>query len=104
MDFVFTLAGSRIEQVHGRSLKGVSIHELHKSGGPTPAVEQYAEVARTAEPRYREGDLKVFGKAHWYGHRLLLPLSDDGERVNTLLLGILFWPTASIRTGPKAPA
>jgi hypothetical protein len=99
-DFVIALAGSRIEEVHGRSLKGVSIFELQKIMEKSPAIEQYAEVARTAEPRYREGDLKIFGKDFWYSHRLILPLSSDGARVDALLAGAVFMPMGEVRDPP----
>ncbi|MEE8189036.1 MAG: PAS domain-containing protein [Kiloniellales bacterium] len=94
-DFVFDLAGTRIEQVHGRSLKGVSLSELRTSLEVSPAIEQYREVARDGEPRSREGDLKIFGKEHWSSRRLLLPLSSDGKRVDTILAGAIFWPAGS---------
>ena len=94
-DFMFDLAGTRIEEVHGRSLKGISLSELRTSLELSPAVEQYREVARDGEPRYREGDLKIFGKEHWSSYRLLLPLSSDGKRVDTILAGGIFWPVGS---------
>ena len=94
-DFVFDLAGTRIEEVHGRSLKGVSLSELRTLLEVSPAIEQYREVACAGEPRYREGDLKIFGKEHWSSRRLLLPLSSDGKRVDTILAGGVFWPVGS---------
>ncbi len=96
-DFVFDLAGAQIEEVHGYSLKGVAISEQRTSLEVTPAVEQYREVAREAEPRYREGDLKPFGKEYWASKRLLLPLSSDGKKVDTVLAGAVFWPARAGR-------
>ncbi|MFQ5772966.1 MAG: PAS domain-containing protein [Kiloniellaceae bacterium] len=93
-DFEIVLAGSRIEEVHGRSLKGVSISTLREKLETSPAIRQYAEVVRHAEPRYREGDLKIFGKEHWWSHRLLLPLSSDGKRVDMMLAGVFFAPAS----------
>ncbi len=99
-DFVFDLAGTRIEEVHGYSLKGVAISEQRTSLEISPAIEQYREVARDAEPRYREGDLKPFGKEHWASKRLLLPLSSDGKKVDTVLAGGIFWSARAERPDP----
>lgn len=99
-DFIFTLAGSRIEEVHGRSLKGLSIYQLQKNSVVAPALQHYTEVAQIAEPRYREGNLEVLGKEHWASCRLLLPLSSDGKKVDMIFAAALFWPSSgSYRPG-----
>ncbi len=89
-DFVFALAGSRIEEVHGRSLKGVSLLQLHKELESAPSVRFCVEAVTTREPQIHQADLKEYGKAHWVCRRLILPLSSDGERVDTLLMGAVF--------------
>ena len=86
-DFVFVLAGSRIEEVHGRSLKGVTLGELRKDREQTPSAGDYVAAARSGEPQYQQTDLKEYGKEHWACRRLILPLSSDGKRVDCLLLG-----------------
>ena len=84
-DFVFALAGSRIEDVHGRALKGVSLQQLREEFEVSPSMDKYVEAVRTREPQYQDTNLKEFGKAYWACRRLILPLSSDGERVDALL-------------------
>ncbi len=89
-DFVFVLAGSRIEEVHGRTLKGVSLGDLRKAFEETPSAGDYVAAARSGEPQYQQANLKEYGKEYWACRRLILPLSDDGARVDCLLLGAVF--------------
>src|SRR3546814_8287237 len=53
-DFVFRLAGSRVEEAFSMSLRGRSIAEIHKAAGMPIPVAQHIEVARGGGPRYRE--------------------------------------------------
>ncbi len=89
-DFVFALAGSRIEDVHGRALKGVSLQQLREAFEVSASMDTYVEAVRTREPQYQDANLKEFGKAYWACRRLILPLSSDGERVDALLMGAVF--------------
>lgn len=89
-DFVFALAGSRIEQALDRTLKGVSLGDLRKVLERSQSAEQYIAAVRSHAPQYRESDLKEYGKEHWNYRRLILPLSSDGEQVDCVLVGALF--------------
>ena len=89
-DFVFILAGSRIEEVHGRTLKGVTLGELRQAVETSPSAEQYVAAVRSRVPQYRQADLREYDKEHWACRHLILPLSSDGERVDCLLLGVVF--------------
>lgn len=88
-DFVFKLAGSQVEEIYDGSLRGKSLFSMQDSTEITPVVQQYLDVVTQREPRYRDGDLRVFGKDRWLTRRLLLPLSSDGESVDVLLGGAL---------------
>ncbi len=89
-DFVFVLAGSRIEEAFNRTLKGVTLGELRETVEMSESAEQYVAAVRLRVPQYRQGDLREYGKEHWAYRRLILPLSSDGERVDCLLLGAVF--------------
>ncbi len=99
-DFVFVLAGSRIEEAYGRSLKGVTLGELRqtadretvdrKTAEMSPGAEQFGAAVRSREPQYQQGDLREYGREHWAYRHLILPLSSDGERVDCLLMGAVF--------------
>ena len=89
-DFVFVLAGSRIEEVYDRSLKGVTLENLREVFEESPSTGDYVAAVRSGEPQYQQASLREFGMEHWACRRLILPLSSDGERVDCLLLGALF--------------
>ncbi len=89
-DFVFVLAGSRIEEVYDRSLKGVTLGNLREVFEETRSAGDYVAAVRSGEPQYQQASLKEHGMEHWACRRLILPLSSDGERVDCLLLGALF--------------
>jgi len=89
-DFVFVLAGSRIEEVHDRSLKGVSLADLQEAFEKSPNTGDYVAAVRSGEPQYQQANLKEYGKEHWACRRLILPLSSDGERIDCLLLVAVF--------------
>jgi len=89
-DFVFRLAGSLVEEAFSMPLRGRSIAEIQKAAGTPIPVAHHIEVARGGGPRYREGSMLVAGREHWRTHRLLLPLSSDGQRIDVLLGGAMF--------------
>jgi hypothetical protein len=83
--FCFRLAGTNICKRWGQNLTGKWLDELDFDGERTNVLEQYANVARTGEPRL---DTKEFVNGYGrYLHyrRLLLPLSEDGHTPNMLL-------------------
>src|SRR3546814_19306932 len=61
-DFVFRLAGSRVEEAFSMSLRGRSIAEIHQAAGMPIPVAQHIEVARGGGPRYREGSVLGAGR------------------------------------------
>ncbi len=89
-DFVFVLAGSRIEEAFDRTLKGITLGELRQTAEMTPSAEQYVAAVRSRVPQHRQDDMREYGKEHWAYRRLILPLSGDGERVDCLLTGSVF--------------
>ena len=89
-DFVYALAGSRIEDVHDRTLKGVPLRQLRDAFEVAPSLDAYVEAVRSREPQIQNANLTEFGKVHWACRCLILPLSSDGERVDALLMGAVF--------------
>ena len=88
--FVFALAGSRIEEVYDRSLKGVTLGNLREVFEESPSAGDYVAAVRSGEPQYQQASLKEYGKEYWACRRLILPLSSDGERNDALLMGAVF--------------
>ncbi len=89
-DFVFILAGSRIDEAFGRTLKGVTLGDIRETVEMSPGAEQYGAAVRFRVPQYQQADLREYGKEHWAYRHLILPLSSDGERVDCLLMGAVF--------------
>jgi hypothetical protein len=102
-DFVFRLAGSLVEDAFSMSLRGKSIREIQRAAGISIPVAQHVEVARGGGPRYREGSMRVAGREHWKTHRLLLPLSSDGELIDVLMGGAIFLIGDRIAEFPAEP-
>jgi hypothetical protein len=102
-DFVFRLAGSLVEEAFSMPLRGRSIAEIQKAAGTPIPVAQHVEVARGGGPRYREGSMLVAGREHWRTHRLLLPLSSDGDRVDVLMGGAIFLLGDRVHEMPAEP-
>lgn len=102
-DFVFRLAGSLVEEAFSMPLRGRSIAEIQKAAGTPIPVAQHVEVARGGGPRYREGSMLVAGREHWRTHRLLLPLSSNGGKVDVLMGGAIFLLGDRIHETPTEP-
>ena len=102
-DFVFRLAGTLVEDAFSMPLRGKSIAEIQKAAGTPIPVAQHVEVARGGGPRYREGIVLVAGREHWKTHRLLLPLSSDGETIDVLMGGAVFLLGDRIAEFPAEP-
>lgn len=102
-DFVFRLAGTLVEDAFSMPLRGKSIADIQRAAGTPIPVAQHVEVARGGGPRYREGEMLVAGRDHWKTHRLLLPLSSDGQRVDVLMGGAVFLIGGEIAEMPAEP-
>ena len=89
-DFVFVLAGSRIEEAFDRTLKGVTLGELRGTAEMSPGDKQFIAAVWFRAPQYQQADLREYDKEHLAYRRLILPLSDDGDRVDCLLMGAVF--------------
>jgi len=102
-DFVFRLAGTLVEDAFSMPLRGKSIAEIQRAAGTPIPVAHHVEVARGGGPRYREGEMLVAGRDHWKTHRLLLPLSSDGRRVDVLVGGAVFLLGGRVNEMPAEP-
>lgn len=84
-DYVFTLAGSRVEEMTGRALKGVYLSEVVAGQQLAQTLARFAMVMEHGEPHYCECDLVFVGRPQWAARRLLLPLSRNGRQADSLL-------------------
>lgn len=78
------LAGTRIVEVHGRELRGITSRELH--GDAYEAIEaEYRSVATTLVPHHVERSMRWYHRDYTRYERLLLPLAGVGGRCEFLL-------------------
>lgn len=92
-EFRYRLAGTRVTQMVGREVRGLTQRELH--GNPSdPAMVQgiarieaeYAWVARAFAGGFRTSQLAVPGRDHVQLARLILPLSDVGGAARHMVM------------------
>jgi hypothetical protein len=78
------LAGTRVCDVAGREVRGLSTEEVLPDH-PQVARAEFALVCRTRHLHYVERPMSRASKSYKSYARLLLPLSADGKSVNMLL-------------------
>jgi hypothetical protein len=92
-DFRFRLLGTEFARLFGRDSTGKTLTEVYGAGDPEVLrwmTASYAEVLRTRRPVLRIGTMRAVQKDFIRCDALLLPLSEDGERVNMVLGRTLF--------------
>lgn len=92
-DFIFRLVGERICEPYGCGLKGRPLHSLLEGRALEETREEHRLCADDAAPVFSENTLDVatLHDIQIY-QRLLLPLTSQGDRVDTLL-GIMHLTT-----------
>lgn len=86
------LAGTRICELHGREMRGMTTAELH--GAANPGIErEYDWTARTRQPHYIERTMFWQEKSYRRYRRVLLPFTDGGEGV-AIIMNVASYDTA----------
>ena len=82
--FQFRLFGTKLIRVYGRDLTGAFLDELTPVDLWSVITLHYRAVVNTRKPLYAPVSIS---NGRWYTEvsRLLLPLSDDGDRVNFVM-------------------
>jgi hypothetical protein len=92
-EFRYRLAGSRVTQMNGRELRGLTQRELHDN--PTDPVvvrgiarieAEFAWVARAFKGGFRTVRLALPGRDHIELARLILPLTDNGAAAQHMVM------------------
>ena len=89
-DYRIRLEGVNVVQFYGSSRTGRGIEAMTSELERQVVLPQYFSVVETKEPAYYEAEFISSEGVLTYQHKLVLPLSDDGERVNMTLAGIYF--------------
>jgi len=90
--FRWRLIGSGIARQLGRDATGRWFDELYDEEMLAGYVGAYSRAVERRQPVFHEGDLEFVGKEFRHFRSVHLPLSDDGEAVNMLMLGLDFDP------------
>jgi hypothetical protein len=84
------LEGVNIEAMYRSSRTGRGIEALTSKEERDLLLRQYGAVLESRRAAYYEADFQASEGVFARQNKLLLPLSDDGERVNMILAGIYF--------------
>ena len=84
MDFELTLLGTALVVVLGRDFTGCHFDEMYSGDSAVILREQYEACVHKAQPIYAQLDADWMNKDFINYQRLLLPLSNDGERIDRL--------------------
>ena len=92
-DFIFRVYGSEIARATGKDHTGKSVHSLEPPEFATLIFEHYREAVEERKPRLHG----IIFELHKKYHRVTLPLSSDGLRIDKLLAVSIedrkFWET-----------
>ena len=84
LDFHYRLSGTGIADVHGQEMTGKGPRDLAPPALAALIHDHYCEAVRRREPLLHLVVLDTLERSRSYA-RLLLPLSEDGERVTMLM-------------------
>lgn len=86
LDYVYRFAGGETYRIHGRELTGRSIRQLANEAWRRFLLSDLEELCATWEPQFVRLDFtNQDGNPRSY-HVLRLPLSDDGQTVNKIMV------------------
>lgn len=98
-DYVLRLLGTQLVRGLGKDFTGAHFDEMYQGGVAETLRRQYDWVVSRWEPVYDRLDASWMDKDYIYYDRLLLPLSDTGERVDKLLGCALFITSSDLEEG-----
>jgi hypothetical protein len=84
--FRFRISGSNIDRDEGFNMQGKTLEDYPLPQHREALRRTYLRVLENGGPDYEELDRFDEGRTVHYG-RLILPLSGDGSRIDTLLMG-----------------
>ena len=89
-DCTVRLVGTRISEAEGGDRRGQSLSVVHAGQWPGSAAE-YHDVVRQCRPHYARRVGFAIAKDHVTYERVLLPISDDGARVDGIFGAAHYW-------------
>jgi hypothetical protein len=86
-DFRVRLAGSGTFNLHGRDITGMRVSEFKPLAFRDAVLSSYRQIVQDRRPIYLRNTYRESGIEIDAYHVLRLPLSNDGETVNIILVG-----------------
>ncbi|MFC3675801.1 PAS domain-containing protein [Ferrovibrio xuzhouensis] len=86
--FRYRLSGGNVDEIHGQSLTGKTPRHIRTADVAAAVEQRYREIVAARQPRCDHVTMLAEDHTFWHYECLLLPLSEDGERINMLLGGI----------------
>ena len=83
--FVYRLVGTGEVQLRGHDPTGKSVRDGYFAATPTAAEERYQRILDTRAPYYEEDNFQMVDR-YICEANLFLPLSEDGEAINMILV------------------
>lgn len=90
MQYRVRLDGVNLQQFYGKSREGKGVEAMPSEEERRIVLPQYILVLEQKLPAYYETQFVTSESVPTAQRKLLLPLSEDGERVNIILAGIYF--------------
>jgi len=88
--FRYRLVGSNIAEMAGRDVTGSYLDELYDPDTAFEATKSFRMILETKKPNRVTASLLHAEKGHLTFEAIDLPLSDDGENVNIILVRSVF--------------
>lgn len=103
-DFHFRMAGDRIEQFYGRRFSGLFLSELYPPSAPPDFVRSvqnsFGQCIKQHLPQLVGPYTSEYpGKEHWEIEVLILPLSENGTDVSSMIGTMECWPRGTHSAG-----
>jgi hypothetical protein len=87
--FRIRLHGTTLVDRVGFDLTGKMLDEMKQSEFREMSRRSFLKVVHTGEPLHAAADRMIDGRPYRY-ESVIMPLSDDGERVDKLLIGLVY--------------
>ena len=87
-DVRFRLFGTKLVESFGNEFTGHHLSELDLGAESDAVVESFARAIDTGEPQFQVSQFWTRDYRRRRIQQLLLPLSEDGERVSMILAGV----------------
>ena len=88
--FRWRLIGSRIVERTGRDRTGMWLDEIYSGAALRDFHRLFEKAVARREPLALSGSLQFLGKRHVAFCTMVMPLAEDGEHINMLMVGMHF--------------